>query len=161
MSSSQHFRHFAKELSLEEQRSRGFEELDPHRVATQLVGHLSKGQKVAMTTRFANEPIVQDYLSAFQQRGLQVRLVVNQTGVQDFCFLLRAQQELIGVAKSTYARWAAYLGDAQRVQLYALHNTGSQEFIRQTMRYPWKHTEINRRIQWPVFSTFEEEVAAR
>jgi hypothetical protein len=136
---------------LEEQQARGFEELDPHRVATMLMGHLKAGERVAMTTRFANEPLVEEYIAELQQRGLQVRLVVNQTGVQDFCFLLRAKQELIGVAKSTYARWAAYLGDAEKVQLYAVDNRGSQEFIQQTMNYPWKHPDIQRRIQWPVY----------
>ena len=52
---------------------------------------------------------------------------------------------------STYARWAAYLGDARRVQLYALDNSGSQEFIQTTMKYPWKHSQIQERVQWPVF----------
>jgi hypothetical protein len=140
-------------LSVKEQQSRGFEELDPQRVASELMGHLPAGQKIAMTTRFANEPIVEDYQRAMQARGFQVRIVANQTGVQDFCFLLRAQQELLGVAKSTYARWAAFLGDAARVQLYALDNVGSQEFIRQTMRFPWTNSEIKRRIQFPVFAS--------
>jgi hypothetical protein len=119
------------------------------------MGHLPAGQKIAMTTRFANnEPMVQEYQTAMQQRGFQVRVVSNQTGVQDFCFLLRAQQELLGVAKSTYARWAAYLGDAERVQLYALDNVGSQEFIRQTMQFPWTHSELKRRIHFPVFTSY-------
>jgi hypothetical protein len=119
------------------------------------MGHLQPGQKVATTTRFANEPLVQDSINELEKRELQVRLVVNQTGVQDFCFLLRAQQELIGVAKSTYARWAAYLGDSRRVQLYALDNPGSQEFIQQTIKYPWKHPEIQQRIRWPVFASID------
>ena len=117
------------------------------------MGHLPAGQKIAMTTRFANEPIVQDYQNAMQAQGFQVRIVANQTGVQDFCFLLKAQQELLGVAKSTYARWAAFLGDAERVQLYALDNVGSHEFIRSTMQFPWTNPEIRRRIQFPVFAS--------
>lgn len=85
---------------MEEQKSRGFEELDPVRVAKKLMGHLQPGQKVAITTRFADEPLIQEYIHELERRKLRVRLVVNQTGVQDFCFLLRAQQELMGVAKS-------------------------------------------------------------
>ena len=133
---------------MEEQTSRGFEELDPTRTVKQLLGHLNEGQKVAVTTRFADDPIVKSYVKAMSQQ-FQVRLVTDQTGVQDFCFLMHAQQELIGVAKSTYARWAAYLGSANRVQLYALNNTGSQDFIRNVMKYPWQHPEIRRRIRWP------------
>ena len=153
--SLQHFRYFARELSIEEQKSRGFQELGPHRVATMLLGHLEPGSKVAMTTRFEDDPLVQEYITAIEKQKLQIRLIVNQTGVQDFCFLLRAKQELIGVAKSTYARWAAYLGTAERVQLYALDNPGSKEFIQQTMKYPWKNSELKRRIQWPVFPAEE------
>ncbi len=117
------------------------------------MGHLHSGQKVAITTRFANDPIMEVYERAMQERGFHVRVISNQTGVQDFCFLLRAQQELLGVAKSTYARWAAYLGDAKQVQLYALDNPGSTEFIHQTMRFPWSHPELKRRIRFPVFSS--------
>lgn len=148
----QHFRHFSKELSKEEQQSRGFEELDPHRVATELMGHLKAGQKVAITTRF-DTSAVQEYVRAMEQRRLQVRVISGQTGVQDFCFLLRTKQELMGVAKSTYARWAAYLGDAERVQLYALDNAGSQEFIQSTMRYPWTNPELKRRLRFPIFAS--------
>lgn len=155
-STSQHFRHFAKELSDEEQQLRGFEELDPERVASELMGHLSQGQKVAITTRFANEPIVEKYRVSMQQRGFQVRVVSNQTGVQDFCFLMHAHQELLGVAKSTFARWAAYLGEAQRVQLYALDGAGSLEFIQQTMRFPWSHPELKRRIRFPIFTSKQD-----
>lgn len=141
---------------MEEQKSRGFEELDPQRVATQLMGHLKRKQKVAMTTRFDTEPIVEEYRSAMEEQGFQVRVVTNQTGVQDFCFLLRARQELLGVAKSTYARWAAYLGDAERVQLYALDNVGSKDFTEQTMRFPWTNPEFRRRIHFPVFASMDE-----
>jgi hypothetical protein len=131
--------------------------LDPWRVAKQLMGHLKPGQKVAITTRFVNEPAVKVYQRAMEKRGFQVRVVGNQTGVQDFCFLLRAKQELLGVAKSTYARWAAYLGDAERVQLYALDNVGSKAFIQQTMRFPWTNPELKRRIQFPVFESLEKD----
>lgn len=124
-------------------------------MATQLMGHLQPGQRIAITTRFANEPIVDKYVGAMKRQGFQVRVVANQTGVQDFCFLLRAKQELLGVAKSTYARWAAYLGDADRVQLYALDNAGSKEFIQQTMLFTWTNAELTRRIQFPVFASLD------
>lgn len=153
----QHFRHFAKELTAEEQQSRGFEELDPERVATQLMSHLQPGQKIAITTRFANEPLVEEYQRVMRQRGFKVRIVTNQTGVQDFCFLLRTQQELLGVAKSTYARWAAYLGDAKRVQLYALDSLESQEFIKQTMMFPWSHPELTNRLRFRIFPSLSSD----
>jgi hypothetical protein len=84
-----------------------------------LFGHLQVGDKIAMTTRWHN-PLSQAYVDALMARGLNVRIVTNQTGVQDFCFLQSAQKELVGVAKSTYVRWAAYLGNATRARLYAV-----------------------------------------
>jgi hypothetical protein len=48
------------------------------------MGHLQPSQKVAMTTRFVNKLLVQDYMNKLEKRELQVLLVVNQTRVQDF-----------------------------------------------------------------------------
>lgn len=75
------------------------------------------GEKVAITTRFGGTH-VKPYIQALERRGLQARVVEGQSGVQDFCFLLSAQKELVGTRKSTFVQWAAWLGGAKQVELY-------------------------------------------
>lgn len=96
----------------------GFEELSPDKVANELLSNLKRGDKVAITSRFTEH--VLPYVNALEERGLVVRVVEGQTGLQDFCFLMRASRELIGVATSTYVTWAGLLGDAKRVRLYSV-----------------------------------------
>jgi hypothetical protein len=129
-----------------------------------------------MTTRWHN-PLSQAYVDALTARGLIVRIVTNQTGVQDFCFLQSAQKELVGVAKSTYVRWAAYLGNATRARLYAVvhdnhppsnHNDSSSTTTNQTVststdimdhmtrrqwNYSWTHPELQSRLRLELYET--------
>jgi hypothetical protein len=97
----------------------GFQELSPNQTAHDLFGHLNPGDKVAIVSRFGIEH-VQQYVDALEDRGLQVRLIEGQSGVQDFCFLMRAQKEMVGLAISTYFMWAALLGDCRTVTAYSV-----------------------------------------
>ena len=157
--------------------ARGFEELSPYQTAHELFGHLQAGDRIAMTTRWHN-PLSQAYVDAMTARGLVVRVVTNQTGVQDFCFLTSAQKELVGVAKSTYVRWAAYLGNATRARLYAVvhnhdnHSTGDKNsssattnetfssttdvmdhMTRRQWNYSWTHPELRSRLRLELYET--------
>ena len=91
-------------MSLGHANSLGFAELKPNRTAYELLGHLKRGDKVAITTRF-HSPDVQQYVDAMTSRGLQVRVITGQKDVEDFCFLLSAQRELVGNVVSTYVKW--------------------------------------------------------
>jgi hypothetical protein len=54
---------------------------------------------------------------------LKVRVVDGQDGPADFCFLMSARKEVVGLTKSTYliwAIWAGYLGNATRVIAYSM-----------------------------------------
>jgi hypothetical protein len=97
----------------------GFKELGPRQTANDLLGHLRRGDKVAVVSRFSNTE-TQGYLTAMQERGLHVRLIEGQTAMQDFCFLLSARKELVGIAISTYFYWAARLSKATKVITYSL-----------------------------------------
>lgn len=57
---------------------------------------------------------------ALQAKGIQIRLIDNQTGVQDFCFMTKAQKELVGKEFSTFMRWSSLLGNATLSRLYSL-----------------------------------------
>ena len=111
-----------------------------------------------MTTRFHDNDgnsIVQKYIDALKQRGLQVRLITNQTGVQDFCFLSKATKELVGVAKSTYVRWAGYLSPSTTnvVRLYAIarDQQNLDHISRRQWNYTWTHPKLKDRLHLQVF----------
>lgn len=144
---TQHFRNFIHELRRRAERL-GYLELDPHRIAQELLGHLQPGDKVAMVTRFdvaAAEP----YLQAFRDRGLQARLIRNQTDVEDFCFLKNAQKEMIGPMMSTYFLWASLLSNSSRVTAYLVNSTDRPLPFGAT--YRWKRPELRDKIHVRVF----------
>jgi len=131
---------------------KGFMELDPNQTAVELFGHLNAGDKVAIVTRFADDEseYVTSYVRALESRGLKVRLIRGQTGVEDFCFLMSATKEIIGVAVSTYLVWAGLLSDTvQRVLAYSLESTERADTGRDVfIHYNWTHPELQRRIQF-------------
>jgi hypothetical protein len=99
----------------------GFQELSPHQTVNELFGHLQAGDhKVAITTRYYNNNRTKEYVQAFQERNITARVVTGQKGIEDFCFLTKAQKELAGNAVSSFAKWAAFLGNATTARLYVL-----------------------------------------
>jgi hypothetical protein len=112
---TQHFRNFigeGKRLP-----SMGFRELSANQTAYSCLDHLSLGKdKVAITTRI-HAVHVNGYVDSLQRRGLDVRVIVNQSGVEDFYFLKKAQKGLAGNLMSTFAKSAALFGDAERADL--------------------------------------------
>mmetsp|Transcript_8242 Transcript_8242/g.11764 ORF Transcript_8242/g.11764 Transcript_8242/m.11764 type:complete len:177 (+) Transcript_8242:61-591(+) len=105
----------------------GFEELSPHHTATLLLSKVKAGSKIAITSRFANSPQHMDpYVQALESQGFVVRVIQNQSGVQDFCFLMKTQNMLIGTAMSTYVSLAGALGDAPQVRLYSVDSLATR-----------------------------------
>jgi hypothetical protein len=118
-----HLRNFAAEnpvLLL-----KGYQELDPNSTAELLFANLRPGDKIAIVSRFTDG--VQPYVVALENRGLSVRVIRNQTSVQDFCFLQSTKRELVGAKMSTFVTWAAVLGDAEQARLYAVNSTWTQK----------------------------------
>jgi hypothetical protein len=114
--SMQHYRNFGTEMP-KRGVSLGFEELSPLKISEDLLGNLTAGDKVAITSRFVNDA-VDEIVHSLRSRDVQVRVITNQSAEEDFCFLKMAKKELVGIAKSTYVRWAGILGDADLVRLY-------------------------------------------
>jgi hypothetical protein len=96
----------------------GFEELSPNKTADELFGNLKAGDKVALTSRFADN--AKAYMNALNRRGIVARVIAGQSGTQDFCFLMSARKEMAGMLMSTYAIWASLLGNATRARLYTV-----------------------------------------
>ena len=104
---------------------KGLVELSPSNVAEQLLGHLRPGDQVAIVSRYTGKS-VKPYVEALAQRGLQIRVIEGQSGVQDFCFLKHAQKELVGSYWSTYTGLAAMLGNASVNRLYHVDSPWSK-----------------------------------
>jgi hypothetical protein len=116
--------------------------------------------RVAMTSRYPESTETQRYVDALQQPhptngrgGIPTRVISNQTAVQDFCFLLHAPRELIGIASSTYVKWAAVLGHAPINRLYVYDTLLTERKFPNDMNYkrntyPLTHPALARRIQF-------------
>jgi hypothetical protein len=109
-------------------------EASPNETAYEMFGHLTAGDKVAITTRFQS-PQVLEYVQAMKRRGLLVRVIVGQRDVEDFCFLVKAKRGLAGTYQSTFFRWAATLGQAERVQLSINQKHPNMTFSRKKWEY--------------------------
>jgi hypothetical protein len=98
----------------------GFEELSPQplvRALSEYYPHTestSRIKKIALLSRFASRHDVMDpCVTALQNDGWTVRVMVNQSAMQDFCFLQRTSLHLMGPARSTFFKWAALLSGGQ------------------------------------------------
>jgi hypothetical protein len=146
----QHFRNYLKEMS-RKGRLKGYEELSPNQTARQLFGHLGKGDKVAITTRF-DTIAAGPYVEALERRGIQVRIVTNQTDTQDFCFLMQAQKEIVGLARSTFFLWAGFLGNCSRVRAYSVDSPDRRGAVPDVFdHYNWTHPELQSRVLFELY----------
>ena len=168
-----HFRNFVTELQGVTS-SLGFDELSPERTARELFRHLKPGDEIAITTRFNND-VTQQYVQALKERGLTVRVIAakenqedsslpaswSSTATADFCFLAKAQKELVGGQRSSFFTWAAYLGLAEKklksVRSYSVDYSSSHDRqIRNpsSPNYRWSNSEM--REKWK-FETYPAE----
>jgi hypothetical protein len=136
----------------------GFEELSPNKTANELFRNLKAGDKIAITSRFISDPKVNAYVDALTSRGIQVRVIEGQTGVEDFCFLLSARKELVGFAESSYAAWAGYLGNANKVRLYSVDSParradGSLFHHRVFYHFNWTNPKLQRRVFFELYGS--------
>ena len=140
-----HFRNFVTEVQLASTRNlHKFFELSPNETAQYLFGsnHYRYGnhtlkRKMALISRFPNTAT--PFVKTLQGDGWTVRRIKGQSGVQDFCFALSAQRELVGVRKSTYAQWAGFLGNATKVRLYKVARNPQNPDVLGL----WKQTRID------------------
>lgn len=155
-----HFRNFLHELP-KRGRSMGFAELGPNQTARELFGHLAPGSKVAIVTRFASE-YAQPYVDALEARGLQVRVIEGQSGVEDFCFLMSTRKEMIGIVYSTFFVWAGLLSDCRRILAYSMDgDERTQRGGQQFMHYNWTHQWLQSRVLFQLMKPDNETMQWR
>lgn len=132
----------------------GFEEVSPNNTKA-FFSHLVAGDKVVIVSR-QKDGAVKEYVQVLQDLGLQVRVVSQSTGVQDFCFLQQARKGFVGGAVSTFARWAALLGNAETIQLYVVNGRGMRASGNTTVfslfqDIPvWTNRELHYRVKFPI-----------
>jgi hypothetical protein len=140
----QHFRNFVTEGARIGNRL-NFKELAPDQVANELFAHLNPGDKVAITSRYPDDFRTRMIVEAFEKRNIRVRVAGPRSGVADFCFLMHAQKELVGTAKSSFLIWAGLLGNATKVRAYtAMMSTGNSIFN----HYNYTHPELKSRFRF-------------
>lgn len=124
--------------------NKGFTELSPNQTASDLFGHLNPGDKVAMVTRFTAKE-AKPFTDALEARGLKVRVIGGQSGTEDFCFLMSAQKEMIGIVISTYLFWAGVLSkNCKRVLAYSL-DTRARRKKHAFISYNWTDPEVRQK----------------
>mmetsp|Transcript_46526 Transcript_46526/g.55954 ORF Transcript_46526/g.55954 Transcript_46526/m.55954 type:complete len:394 (+) Transcript_46526:154-1335(+) len=129
----------------------GFEELSPNKTALELFSHLKAGDKIAITSRMNDK--VGDYVKSLTARGLVVRVIKGQSPLEDFCFLLKAQKELVGPSKSTFAAWAGVLGDAEIVRLYSIDSTHTRKNMGDDFfsNYNYTNEKLRSRVSFELY----------
>ncbi|KAI2497062.1 hypothetical protein MHU86_17432 [Fragilaria crotonensis] len=153
-----HIRNFLVEMP-RKGKHRGYEELSPHKVAHEAFGHLKAGDKVAFTSRASRE-FVSNYTAALEARGHQVRVIEGQNPTQDFCFLLSARKEFFGFTMSSYAVWAAYLGNATQSRLYSIKSPnriaslGDKGYF---VRRDWTDSSMKERVTFEIYNSEEQD----
>ena len=128
----------------------GFEETSANKTAYELFAHLNAGDKVAITSRFSNRGI-QEYVDKFHERGIIVRVISDQTAEQDFCFLMSTVKEMVGMAMSTYAIWAGYLGNSTSVRLYTVESSFRKARFGKSWHFSYNYSnpDLQRRYSFP------------
>ena len=153
---SQHFRNFEKELQ-GKNFGKGWEELSLFQTARDLLGQEEmaspSNHSIAMTTRFPNDPSTMTLVQEVRALGTDIRITQNHTALQDFCFLKHAQHELVGHYRSTFALWAALLGNARRVRFYAVEPASGKfkKGLVQGFFYNWTNPLLKDRIRYEVY----------
>jgi hypothetical protein len=140
-----HLRNFLVEMPNGAGRKLGFEELNANKTATKIFANYKPGDKVAIISRF--EEKTDEYIDALKElKGIEARYIKGQTGNQDFCFLMKAQQEVIGQKLSSFANWASILGKAKKVRLYSVDSEYTRAKQRHFYNFTWNVKELRERI---------------
>jgi hypothetical protein len=124
--------------------------------------HLNEGDKVAIISRYGQGD-AQQYVDALQARGLRVRFVSDgvdgPSGLQDFCFLMHAKKEAIGMAISTFFMWASLLGNCPKVVAYSVDNPQRRVFVGDGHHtYNFTNPTLAGRFSFPLISPTDSAV---
>ena len=106
---------------------------------------------IAITSRF--ETGTEQYIAAFSAQNITSHYVSGQkSGVEGFCYILQAPNEIFGSYQSTYYRWAALLGNATRSRFYTMElpawNETAEPTVRTTETIQYHHRTMTIEKYW-------------
>jgi len=158
-----HLRNFATELDGQEKREKmGFQELDSHRISTEVLGHLKAGDKLALVGRNlesdAQDKSTEAYqiVSALEPKNLTLRYSSFSSPLEDFCFLKKTKRELIGNYKSTFLTLAAFWAGSslKSIKLYQYTSSkllpgrkSKKKFFRNVLPNGWTNPELRAKVR--------------
>jgi len=132
-----HYRNFAADLP-RKHLLKGYQEVSPTDLVEQLLLVPTSTTAVAIVSRRHDERVhalVQALmLQPNNNNTIQVRVIANQSSVQDFCFLKSSQHQMIGNARSTFFGWAALLSSSNTsvVSAYSIDSPTQRQWAQQT-----------------------------
>ena len=153
-----HARGFVVEVGTKSATKRHMLELSPNKTVKELLKNHQRDDKIAVLSRFPS--FGQLYADRMRSEGLDARFVETVNGEQSFCFLLSGKNEIVGTAKSTFMKWASYLGNASKARVYVLRTptlaaeTGGVE--RQI--YNYTHPTLKGKILGEVFNSEDQDL---
>ena len=161
-----HLRNFAAEMPRAYKRG-GYEEFSPAKLAGEVFSHLRPAEKVVIVTRY--DYGAREHEAALRERGLDAATVSGQSGVEDFCFLMRAKREVVGSAMSSFAFMASLLGlalgEEERVfRRYFLDSLHRRRLVRMNWDLPvFRPRNYTRRVlrRWLMDEMYESEELER
>ena len=123
--------------------------------------------RVAITTRIPNS-IAKEYVNELEKRGYKTRLITDHRSnnneedngdVNDFCFLTKTNNGLVGHARSTFVLWAGILGNASTVRLYNVDTYGirtrhTNNFL-ERFSYNWTNELLQQKIIFELYKSEE------
>ena len=147
-----HYRQFLTEMPRQGAR-KGFEEI----TSTDLLSQICMPYNItsiAILSRFKNS-VLNEYAETLRHAGLSVRLIVNQTAMEDFCFLKSAKRHMIGSAQSTFFGWAALLSDSAIVTAYSIDSPTRRMYKENNEKplwthYNWTNPKLAERVFFPL-----------
>jgi len=157
---------------LKKGKSTGLEELSAQKVATDIFAN-STSKGIAIATRFPGRKASQEYFEKLQTHGFQPHWLTTKdstsksppAAMDDFC-AMRRTTELVGMVRSTFAVWAALLGNANGVaRLYSVDSRWTREKYGKNGKpifrtYNWTHPELQRRIHFELYKSEDLEAQA-
>ena len=151
-----HYRSFIVDLPRGYHMSWGGAELTPDRAANMLSAAVSPGTKIALVAGRSSRDRAMAYVTALSNQSFDVRQVVGQTSIQDFCFLAHAQAGLWGTIQSTYIGWASLISkDLQNATLYGVNYPARTKNITGKVA---TNADLARIIHYPVFDLSDDDV---